>query len=136
MVMKRKELFAATAIVLFAFSCTHPDQQESPRVNADSVAGTNTNDTRFGVERETYRTRLSERMDRLNGEIEEARRNRSSEKDKSKWRSYDTAIERRESTRARLKGWLDSLGNQTEESWNGFKSRVNDYVNDRKGDSI
>jgi hypothetical protein len=123
----------AGAAICVLVACNNRDP-EDPMLNQSEEPANALNeparrDTVFVREREVYRSRLTKRMERLNDEIEAARRERTDEKDINKKRDHETRIARRERTRQDLRERMDRLEAQTEAGWENFKKDLDDLFN-------
>lgn len=93
---------------------------------AGGVVAPADNTRTFSDEVEDYRVRTNQRINQLENEIEEARRERKLEKDRKRIENYDDRIRDRELRRKTFQQRLDRLENQTEEGWENFKKEMDE----------
>ena len=132
--MKTTQFVLAALLFTAAASC---DDRKDNKMNDDNYTTTGStagrdvvapadNTSTFRSEMEEYRVRLNKRIEELDNEIEEKRRERKIEKQKEKIEDLDNEIREREGRRNDVKDRLERLEDQTEEGWADFKREMED----------
>ena|SRR6218665_3249987 len=81
------------------------------------------------AEIEEYRTRIRNRIDEMQHDMETTREQWKAEKNAKKQKKYQEDLDRLEKDRSTLQQKLDRMGNNIESEWQEFKRDVDDFFN-------
>ena len=123
--------------LVFLASCNNSGPKEDTTVRSRDSSAINIDTTRstFSRDLEAYRLRISTRINELDDQITEWRRERKAERNEKKQRDYDERIAKRERLRNDFKERLEKLKTQTEDGWQKFKSDMDNFFSRNNSDT-